>query len=326
MRSRTKLNLAPTILKALFADAGIPDATDILPLGAGEFNAVFAARATAGSYAIKLAPPDTVPVMTYETGMMQAEVFWYQQMRDNTSIRVPAVYFADFEKKQVPAAYFIMEKLPGRQLDKMRLSKAEKEEAAAALASMAAQIHRIKNDRFGYLQTGLHANWYLAIRSMVRNLLQDCAAVGRDSKRGRALLQAIEQHKQVLAQAECCMVNFDIWPPNILVTRELNGLQYAWIDPERSFWGDPIVDFVCLEMLTPLHKKKNSLAAYNAVADSPVTGSDAEQIRYAVAQGYLGLIMEVEKYYRYAPWQFGWWRNVMASAMLYRQAFAVLRV
>lgn len=52
------------------------------------------------------------------------------------------------------------------------------------------------------------------------------------------------------------MVNFDIWWPNIICNRENGEIKYAWIDPERSFWGDRIADFVCLEYQKPLEKKK----------------------------------------------------------------------
>ena len=121
------------------------------------------------------------------------------------------------------------------------------------------------------------------------------------------------------------MVNFDLCPPNILCRREKDGIHYAWIDPERSFWGDKILDFVCLDATHPLEKKTGVLAAYNAAAKTPVTATREEQIRYAVGQGYLALIVEAEKYYRYTPHHFGWWRNVFAGLYLYADAFRVLR-
>lgn len=74
------------------------------------------------------------------------------------------------------------------------------------------------------------------------------------------------------------MVNFDIWEPNILCTRTTASIDYAWIDPERSFWGDPIADFVCLEFLTPLKDKTVSLFAYNEVAQKPLSIGHEESI------------------------------------------------
>jgi aminoglycoside phosphotransferase (APT) family kinase protein len=218
-----------------------------------------------------------------------------------------------------------MEKLPGLQLDEMELSEAEKADSAAEMVKMAAQLHKVKNDKFGYIQSGLYDDWYKAIRAIVESMIADCGKKGRKTKRGEKLLSYIDRYQAVLAKAECCMVNFDIWAPNIICRRENGELKYAWIDPERCFWGDRIVDFVCFEFMNPLADKKASLAAYNSVADKPVAATEDEKIRYAVALGYLALIMEVEKYFRYSPRHFGWRRNSMASAMLYKTAFDVLK-
>ena len=119
------------------------------------------------------------------------------------------------------------------------------------------------------------------------------------------------------------MVNFDLVPPNIICDKKDDVISYAWIDPERSFWGDPIMDFICLEMMLPLEKKDISFTAYNSIADNPIYVTDSEKVRYCVAKGYLALIMEVERYYRYSPAYFGWWRNVLISKLLYKSAFNI---
>jgi aminoglycoside phosphotransferase (APT) family kinase protein len=325
MISRTKYTLSEDEVKALFTQNGILDVTDIVPLGEGEYNAVFSATgADQKDYAIKIAPSSTVAVMTLEKNMMAAELYWYQKIREHTSVRVPEVYAADLTKGKLSADYFIMEKLNGTQLDKTEFTDAEKSESGLILAKMAAEVHTIKNDRFGYMQNGLHDTWYLAIRSMVSAVLADCKRVHMHTLRGQKLLILIDKHKAILEKAECCMVNFDLWSPNVLCSRENGKLRYAWLDPERSFWGDRICDFVCFETMLPLEKKKASLEAYNAVAQKPILADEDEQIRYAVGLGYLALIMEVEKYYRYSLFHYGWWRNVSASTVFYKQAFSIL--
>lgn len=325
MISRTKYPIDAAGVKKLFAASGIPDVQAVSPLGAGEYNAVFQAEAGEKSYVIKIAPSPEVPVMTYEKDIMRAEVYWYDRMRTQTQIRVPEVYVQDFDHSRIPADYFIMEKLNGKQLDQMELNPQEKADSVAQLARMTAQIHRIKNDRFGYIQNELYDNWYLAIRAMVQNVIADAEKLGKRSPRGEKLIRYIDRHRSVLERVACCMVNFDIWSPNILCTRGDSGIEYAWIDPERSFWGDRIADFVCLELTKPLRDKKASLDAYNSVADTPITVTREEEIRYAVMQGYLALIQEVEKYYRYTPRNFGWWRNVFSCKYFYAQAFRGLK-
>ncbi|NLI53756.1 MAG: aminoglycoside phosphotransferase family protein [Clostridiales bacterium] len=324
MISRTKFEIDEASVLRLFEAAGIAGVTRSEPLGDGEFNAVFLAASPERSYVLKIAPPDGAPVMTYERDMMRSEVFWYDVMRKRTSIRVPEVYAADFSRTRLPVPYFIMEHLRGEPLNKARLNEAERAEADAALARMAAELHAVKSERFGYEQCGLYENWYEAVSAFVRQTLDDCAHKRRRSRRGERLLRLIERHRDALSAAESCMVNFDIWPANIIVSRETGAVRLAWIDPERSFWGDKMLDFVCFAFHRPLASKRAVLAAYNAAAEQAVAPTHGEEIRFAVGQAYLALIMETEKYYRYSPLRFGWWRNVLAARMLYRAAFSAL--
>lgn len=325
MISRTKYEIDNETIKKLFKAAGIDGVLEIAPLGSGEYNAVFSAKADGKEYALKIAPKDDVPILTYEKDMMSSEVFWYNQIKEHTSITVPEIYYTDFDKKIIPTNYFIMEKLQGQQLDKADLSKDEKADSVSEMSKMVAQIHKIKNDKFGYVQNELYDDWYQAIRAMSKNILNDCEKKGKKSKNGEKLLTYIDKHKDVLKKAECSMVNFDMCPPNIMCKRENDKIKYAWIDPERSFWGDRIFDFVLLEMMVPFANKKASFSAYNSIADKPVNATDEEKIRYAVALGYLALIMEVEKYFRYTKSNFGWWRNALASALFFKKSFEGLK-
>ena len=325
MVSRTKFTLDDNTVKKLFEKAEIADVTEISPLGEGEYNAVYLVKTKTGEYVLKIAPKDNAPVMTYEKNMMRSEVYWYDKMSENSGIRVPKVYFKDYSRQIIPADYFIMEKINGEQLDKIQLSKKEKVQTASVTAAMAAQLHNIKGEKFGYIQNNLYDNWYEAVRSFVENDIADCEKKDKKTKRGEKLLKIINENRRVLEKAECCMVNFDIWPPNIMCERVDGKIKYSWIDPERSFWGDRICDFMCLELFKPLDKKTKSLEAYNGVSDFKVLCTEDEKIRYAIALGYAGLIIETEKYYRYTPHHFGWWRNVIASKILFSQCFGYLK-
>ena len=324
MQSRTKYPIDEAGIFRLFAANGIEGVLHAEPLGDGEFNAVYLVHGAQKNYVLKIAPREGAPVMAYETDMMQSEIAWYARMREQTSIRVPAVYAADFSKSVLPVDYFIMEYLPGEPLNKAALTQEQREEATGLLCQMAAQLHGIQNDRFGYPQLGLHESWYAAIRAFVTAALEDCARRNHRSRRGERLLKLIELHKDTLMRVEACLVNFDIWPANIIVQREGGVLRLCWIDPERCFWGDRMMDFVCFAFQHPLKERPAILRAYNAAAKVPVSLTREETVRYAIAQGYLALIMETEKYYRYSPLLFGWWRNVLACRLLYRAAFSAL--
>ncbi len=326
MISRTKFEIdEPTILR-LFAQAGISGVLSAKPLGDGEFNAVYLVHAEAKDYVLKIAPRADAPVMAYERNMMQSEVFWYEQMRTKTGIRVPEVYFADFSRERLPVPYFIMEYLPGETLNKATLSPGERAQTKAMLPAMAAQLHAIHSETFGYVQGESYLNWYDAIHAFVGQVLADCARKKQCSRRGERLLLQIERHRALLSAVESSMVNFDIWPANSIVQREDGAIRLCWIDPERSFRGDRMLDFVCFAFHQPITAKTDVLAAYNAAAIVPVALTREEEVRFAIGQGYLALIMETEKYYRYSIINFGWWRNVFACRLLYHAAFAALEV
>ena len=325
MQSRTKYPIGEAGISRLLAANAIEGVLHAEPLGDGEFNAVYLVHGAQKDYVLKIAPREGAPVMAYEKDMMQSEVAWYARMRERTSIRVPEVYAADFSKTVLPVDYFIMEYLPGEPLNKAALEPEEREQATNQLCQMAAQMHFIQSAQFGYPQTGLYESWYAAIRAFVLLALEDCARKKHRSAKGERLLGEIERHKDTLLRVEGCLVNFDIWPANIIVQRETGELRLCWIDPERCFWGDRMLDFVCFAFHRPLEERPAILRAYNAAAKMPVLLTREEQVRYAIGQGYLALIMETEKYYRYSPFLFGWWRNVFACRLLYRAAFSALR-
>lgn len=323
MISKTKFLLSDDKIMLLCRSAGIDGVRNIRPLGDGEYNAVYEITADK-KYALKIAPQADADVLTYERDMMRAELYWYGVIRKNASIKTPEIYYSDFSRGIINADWFIMEMLEGEPKNRFEFTQREKEEAGAALAETAAQIHNINGDKFGYIQNKMYDNWYLALRAAAENLAEDCRRKGKKSRRGKKFISCIDKHRSIFEKAPCTMVNYDIWDANIICHRKNGRVEYAWIDPERSFWGDPIFDFCCLDFLTPLEKKK-SLAVHNRISKIKIGAGREEKIRYAAALAMMAFIMETEKYYRYAPNRFGWWRNTMCSALLYKKAFKELK-
>ncbi|MDE6474914.1 MAG: aminoglycoside phosphotransferase family protein [Clostridia bacterium] len=322
MKSKTKYFLTNDQIVKIFNKATLGQVENYYPLGAGEFNSVYCIKIQGSEieYVLKVAPRDGQSVLTYEKDMLEVELKWYDKIANNTDIKVPKIYFSDFSREIIDAPYFIMEKLNGVQLDKIKIN------STGRLAQMASQIHKITYDKYGYEQNTLYDNWYLAIRSMTESLIKDAELMGRRSKRGHKLLKYIDKFKGILEEAPCCMVNFDLWTPNVLCDKGVNGeYTYAWIDPERTFWGDYVADFVALEFGKNIEDKKIAIDAYNAVAKTPLVITDKIKVRYYVMEAYLALIQEVEKYYRYSIFNYGWYRNVFSSKFLYNHAFKFLQ-
>lgn len=325
MVSRTKPELDSKQIQSMFDNACLGKVTSFNKLGDGEYNAVYDVITDMGNYVLKVSPLDKTGILTYEQDMMRGEVFWYAQIRTHTNVKVPYVYFKDFSHTVFPSDYFIMERMEGEQLNNSKLSDDEKIWCKEEIARIIAQFHKVKNDKFGYLQNKLYDNWYLALRNMTLNLINDTKRAKHKTKRGEKLLKFIDEYKALLESVPCSMVNLDMWYGNILSVRKNNKIELIVIDPERTIWGDAIFDFVNLEFENMLDKKTTSLKAYNSVSKAKINCTKEEMIRFAFGIGYLALIQEAEKYYRYTPHHYGWWRNVSSCKSLYSNAFRILK-
>ncbi len=321
-KSKTKYEASSEEIKLLFVRHGMGNVMGIQPLGAGEFNAAYKVETDKGTYVLKIAPPKEALVLTYEKNMMRSEVFWYEQMHKYTKIHAPAVYASDYSNECISSDCFIMEMMDGQTLSMIDFTREESEQVQVKKIEMLTQIHKIHNDRYGYLQTGLYDTWYEAIHNMVSNLIKDCNQLGKETADGCKLLQYIEVYQELLSRVPCCMVNFDLWDSNVLYDN--GGL--VWIDPERSFWGDPVADFITIGcgQKAPLSKKLAEIEIYNRTAEVPISASTEECIRYAIAVGYLALVEEVEKYVRYEPEEENYIRNTVDARDMYDMVFQVL--
>ena len=323
--SKTKYNATDAEIKELFAFHKIGNVSDIATLGFGEFNAAYKVTCDNGtSYALKIAPPETAKVLTYENNMMKSEVFWYSQMHDKTDILCPKIYVSDFSKQIIKSNCFIMEMMAGKPIWEAGLSEKEYEEIQKQKIVMLTKIHRITNDGFGYIQTGLVPSWYKALKNMALNLVNDCKALGHDTPDGEKFVTLIDKHEKILRAVPCRMVNFDFWDSNILYNTETKKI--CWIDPERGFWGDPVADFLTFTpgQKAPLSAKQYVLDAYNETAQEKIFLTEETEIRYELAVCYLALIEEVEKYVRYEPDNPTYIRNTVDSREMYDMAFGLL--
>ena len=323
--SKTKYDATDAEIKELFSFHKIGSVIDITALGVGEFNAAYKVTCDNDvSYALKIAPPETAKVLTYENNLMKSEVFWYSQMHEKTDILCPKVYVSDFSKKIIKSNCFIMELMPGKLIWEAGLSEKDYEDIQKQKISMLAKIHGISNDGFGYIQTGLAPTWHEALKKMAINLVNDCKALGHDTPDGEKFVSLIDKHEKILRAAPCRMVNFDFWDSNILYNPGTKKI--CWIDPERGFWGDPVADFITFApgQKAPLSEKKYALDAYNELANEKIYLNEETEIRYELAVCYLALIEEVEKYVRYEPDNPTYIRNAVDSKEMFEMAFNFL--
>ena len=324
--SKTKYEASEAEIKELFSFHKLGNVQNISSLGNGEFNAAYRVSCDNGeNYALKIAPPDDSKVLSYEKNMMSSEVFWYKKMHEKTDILCPRVYLYDPSKKIIKSSCFVMEMMEGEPLWAVDFSDAEYEGVQRQKIGMLAKIHKISNDGFGYLQTGLRGSWYEALRNMAYSLVKDCINLGYSTPDGEEFIGYIDKFEKLLKTVPCRMVNFDLWDSNVLYNG--NTGKICWIDPERGFWGDPVADFITLGpgQKVPFSAKKKELDIYNEMADEKIFLTEETEIRYALAVCYLALIEEVEKYVRYETDNPNYIRNTVDSREMYDMAFNFLK-
>lgn len=327
MRSKTKYEVNITELRTAFDKANLPEVVSFEPLGAGMYNAVYRVSTQDGTYAIKIAPHQSVKAMTYEQNMLNTEVLWYQTMSEKTSIDVPRIHYVDLSCSIIPSEYFIMDYIDGKTVDRLKQNKQEKAYIKENLCKSIAQIHSVKSDKFGYIQNGLYDNWYEALRSFVVNCLSDLSALGKKSKRGERLLSYIDKNRALLESVKGSLVNYDAWDLNIVANRSEKGLKLTWIDPERGFYGDSVFDFICIEAMSmSLARKQKSINIYNKFSQDELVVDSNTETRFAFALGYMALIQETEKFYRFRRIDIGWWFDVFSSKLYYSKCFKLLKL
>lgn len=324
MKSKTKYFVDKQDIAEIFAVAGLGDVTNVSELSAGEFNSAYCVTANGAEYVLKIAPKDNTHTLIYESNIIAREVEFYRLIAEKTDVKTPKIYYFDDSMSIIPTKYFIMEKLDSKPLNTVKLSKSERQNVNKLIGEMVAKLHTVKGNGFGYEQNGLNSNWYLALRSMVENLINDCARLNKKCKKGAKLLKYIDKCKAILENVDSVYTHYDIWDGNIFYENDNGDTELTLIDTERGFWGDGIGDFVSIEVLTPLNKKK-SVIGYNKLAVKPINFTRDEMIRYNIMTAYLGLIVYTEKFARYKTWQSKYFINIFLSKILLMQAFKGLK-
>lgn len=324
MKSKTKYFVDKPKIVEIFAVAGLGDVVNFSELSAGEFNSAYHVTANGAEYVLKIAPKDNTHTLTYESDIIAREVEFYRLIAEKTDVKTPKIYYYDDTLSMIPTKYFIMEKLDSKPLNTVKLSKPERLNVNKLIGEMVAKLHAIKGNGFGYEQNGLYSNWYLALRSMVDNLISDCARLNKKCKKGTKLLKYIDKCKAILENVDSVYTHYDIWDGNVFYKNGNGDIELTLIDTERGFWGDGIGDFVSIELMTALNKKK-SVIGYNKLAEKPIIFTRDEMIRYYIMTAYLGLIVYTEKFARYKTWQSKYFINIVLSNIMLKQAFNGLK-
>lgn len=294
---RTQVDL---VLAASGVDPGLVVSCD--ELTEGTFNTAYRIRLADGAgLVLKIAPRPDMPVLAYEHGLMATEALFYRAASALGTVPVPGVVHTDLTRSVVPGDFLLMTECPGASWYSLRsrIDDADHIRLRTDLGRVVAALHDVTGPGFGYPQeyiAPLSDSWRTAFLAVTDAVLTEA------QEYGTALARPVPEIREVMwARADAldevdrpALVHFDLWDGNILVdmstgTPVLGGI----VDGERTFWGDPVADFVSLALFGDIEADDAFLAGYRAGGGS-VTFDAACRTRLSLYSCYLYLLMLAE--------------------------------
>jgi aminoglycoside phosphotransferase (APT) family kinase protein len=315
--SRTKQALGDASRHRLLAESLGPRAgvAAWAELTDGTFNTTFRVTVGAGAddpataVVVKVAPRPDLALLTYERDLLRTEALFDTLAERHTSVPVPAVVHAGFERVALDGDYLVLSALPGRPLSTVdgRLAPGRRRRLRADLGGHLAALHRITGDTFGYPQraAGLQGDtWREAFVAMVDAVLEDARRFDVALPLPAAAIRGVvADHAGALDLVRVpVLTHFDLWDGNILVTGVPDGERgggdgeariAGLIDAERAFWGDPLADVVSLTLLRDLDGDDPLLVGYREGGGHLELDAPGRR-RLHLYRAYLDLIMIVE--------------------------------
>jgi aminoglycoside phosphotransferase (APT) family kinase protein len=320
MESITKNRKPIETLRAMAArayGAGLVPVGDdwVTELRHGWFSVAYRMRLRDGRpVVLKIAPPPTVEVMSYERGAMGIELAALRLITEHTDVPVPPVEFADQSHELCDADYFFMPYIDADNLGivKAELPAAELDAYHEALGAANRELNSIRGPGFGPLAAPVGASWRTVFTGMIEDVLADGERRQVDLGSDYAdIRHAVAAHADSLDEVtEPAFVEWDLFDNNVMIRR---GAIVSIIDHERAFFGDPLIEAGFAG--TQLPAFGDPAAFMRGYGRGELT--DGEQTRRRLYCLHLVLIMVIETVYRghTDSRQYNWARGQLTEVM-----------
>jgi len=288
------------IVQRAFGSNFLPEQISIAELTEGYYNVAYDITLPDREVILKIAPPSSAVIMSYEMNIMQAEVDGLRLVKQKSMVPVPEVLYYDSSKDICDASYFFMNKLHGESFYKLKcndLSQKEQDKIMRKAGSLNKAMNEIKGEGFGYLNQpdSQRRDWKTVFLQMINSLLMDGEKVEIDlGVKYIELINLVTKGSFALEEiTEPVFVHGDLWDGNIFIK---DGKIEGLIDFERSMWADPLMEY---------YFRRHS---YNSLFIEGY-GEDLRKkhpIRALLYDIYLYLVMVIETSYRNYPddWQY----------------------
>ena len=304
--SLTKRRIDAPTIDALAREAFGPATTvkQYRELNDGFFNAAFRLLLDDGrDVVLKVSPAPDAPILTYERDIMRAEAAFFESAA-GSGAPLPELLYAGWGREVLDSDFLVLSAVDGVSWESVAEGLGDEERAGllAELGEAAARLHKVTNPEpvFGYpavaeLSAG---SWPQAYAAMLGGALDDAARYGVELPLpAQQLRELAAANAESLADVtEPTLVHFDLWPGNVFVSaaddgtpRRVTGL----IDGERMIWGDPLMEFVGMNVLGRADQDPDIVAGY-VRGGGEIAGGEAAERRLALYHLYMQLLLLVE--------------------------------
>lgn len=307
MISKTKRTLSQKEINNMVKKAFGQDSemTDCSQLTDGYFNNSYKIILDSGEIVVlKVAPKQSVEVLTYEKHLMATEVA-AMEMMTKRQLPVPMVLFYDDSMKLIDSEYFFMTYFEGIPLNKVK-DQIPSEKLSGLTKEIASNMSTLLSVPYKYFgevgnKDKQFTTWFDCFSHMIADLMNDAARINLllsiDKK---TALTIIKSYQAELSQVKnSVLVHKDLWDGNIFVDKSSYDL-VGIIDSERAILGDPLMEIVCGHY----HHNPTFIEAYLGRKDL----NPSENSRLLLYLLYINLLMVIECPYREYPNdnQFNW--------------------
>lgn len=311
-KNRKSIQTIAKMLQRAFGEGISTDKISINELTEGFFNVAYEITLPDRNMILKIAPPKTAKIMSYEHNIMKAEVDALRLVRQKTTVPVPEVLYYDNSFSICDSDYFLMEKVEGSSFLKLKnngqIPYEKQNEVYYNIGRFNFDINQLEGESFGYLgqphKQGV--DWSKIFLAMIEDVLRDGENIGI------ALCTGYDEVRKLIEKASFSLsevskpafVHWDLWDGNVFVK---DGIITGIIDFERAIWADPLMEFY-------FRGHTNIKAFFDGYGKNLREESPVRALLYDV---YLFCIMTIETKYRMYPddWMLNFSTKQLATAI-----------
>ena len=208
---------------------------NISPLGKGASGSVYRVVCNNGTKEIAVK-------ISQHPELMQQEFEMLSFLKNNTSSKIPDVYFFD---KAEETAIIAMEYIKGISgTDKAIKFSFKKKHLAESIVNNLLVIQQTKNDKFGPYNNAVYDTWQEFYKTFANEIYEFSILMHSENKLDATVMKAVKLSFENFDKIFCekisppTLIHGDYWLPNFIIDKKSMDL-LSVVDPFNIMWADP---------------------------------------------------------------------------------------